>query len=696
MITGSHYPEKFDNDENLYLVKDALKVPLGFDYHPGAASILVDGDITRFPPSGIITLVDQHSSPKERAVSLYYSSRNNREFLGLELLPDSIDAPKPKKVTFVTLQAMANHREALKDAILAIEKFLGKKHDLSEGVSGDTIFGRVNFLKKVLFSPKAWFEVEKSTGVVPFTTNFIFAGSGHVGPVGSVFYTWKFNDEEIKTADPVIQKVFTEPGIYTVSLTIENSYGKDTVTFIDMVKVKGQAPEPATVKFLPFQNQIHFDDIIPKIRTPVNQPIMIEVPQKTFENKKTYAGELIDPRTNKTVDAITNYTWNLSDDLPHANTSKTKALYTVGGYYDLVLRTDTDLNAYRITTYENCIDVVEQNNLWVWVTENKQRIRSLEFGLISEVFKTSNNVYALRANDSFLDNDRQKFEFWRNNGAAPKGVSSGDGGDCLLFWATGRGPQDTASVEKIDFVNYNGFSDLYKTENPITRPWNWAALPSDKEVYFIFGLSPESESPTVSQTNKNKTTYNIETGYESNEILGYENFKNGGYELSMNPGVFDQKYNAPYGHHAAYRTAWKDNVGYILRNQTLGEHFSFQHFYKTEGTIGLPFQNIVKLPDLPGDNNKEGSLVGMSGGIYFFNNHGGSYCFNDTSGTWELVNFHNKISRKELNTLLATSDESKAYISIEDTAFFKFNEIDMSFSTFNNAPLKNQWLMKIY
>lgn len=695
---GSNYPEMLDGDENLYLVHDALKVPLGFDYYPGNTSIMADGDLRRFPLSGIITLVEQQSVPGERAVSLYYGSRTNREFKDLELLPDSIDCMKPKQITTITLQAMADHREALKTAVLAIEKFLGTKHEIADQPRSETIFGRLNFLKKLLFTPKAWFEVERIMGAVPFTTNFTFAGSGNYGPVGNVTYTWKFNDEEVTTVDSTIEKTFLNPGNYTVSLTVKNYYGEDTVTFIDMVKVKGQAPEEASIKFLPFENQIHLNDAIPKIRTPINQLVMVEVPQKSIGNIKTFAGELIDPRTNKTTDIVTNYTWNLHDDLPHTNAHKTKALYTVGGYYDLVLRTDTAQGSYRITTYENAIDVVEPTNLWIWVNEDQQKIRSYEFGLVSEVLKTSNNTYVLRATDAFLENDRQRFEFWHNNGVAKKNsVKSGEGGDCLLFWASGRGANDPITSEQIHFASYNPFNDYYKVEHSVTRPWNWASLVSDKDIYFVFGLPEEEPLPTVSLTHKSKITYNIASNFQSSDVLEYKNFKNGAHDLTTNPGVFNSAYQTPHGHYSAYRTAWKDDVGYILRSNDLGEYFSFHNFYKTEGTLGLPFRNIIKLPDMPGDGNKEGALVALNNGVYFFNNHGGAYCFNNIGGTWELVNSHNKVARSELNSLLAASDsESKAYIGIEDTSFFKFNEIDMSYVTFYQAPLNKQWLMSIF
>ena len=157
-----------------------------------------------------------------------------------------------------------------------------------------------------------------------------------------------------------------------------------------MIKIKTQSPEESKIKFLPSVNQAYFDN---KIRTPINQPVNVEI-QGSKSSVKTY-------------------TWNMGDDLPHSNAQKTKALYTIGGLYDLILRTDTDSGSYRISTYENCVDVVEPVNLWAWTLENKQQIRASEFGLISEVFKSSNNTCSLNASDTFLNNDRAIHEFWR-------------------------------------------------------------------------------------------------------------------------------------------------------------------------------------------------------------------------------------------------------------------------------------------
>ena len=191
-----------------------------------------------FRHTELYTLVDQCSCPKERAISFYYGKRTNREFLEIELLSDSPNCPKPKKLTLITLQVMSDHREMLKNSILAIENFLGTKHDVGNEIKNGTIFGRINFLRKIIFKPKAWFEADRTIGIAPYTTKFVFTGVGNNGPVGEVSYLWKFNDEEIQTQEPTVEKLFLNPGNYTVSLTVKNYYGEDTVNFCGYDKNK--------------------------------------------------------------------------------------------------------------------------------------------------------------------------------------------------------------------------------------------------------------------------------------------------------------------------------------------------------------------------------------------------------------------------------------------------------------------------
>jgi hypothetical protein len=61
---SSTFPEAMDDDNNLFLVHDSLRVRLAEDYNPGDTFVEVEGDpevMLKFPPTGIITLTEQCS-----------------------------------------------------------------------------------------------------------------------------------------------------------------------------------------------------------------------------------------------------------------------------------------------------------------------------------------------------------------------------------------------------------------------------------------------------------------------------------------------------------------------------------------------------------------------------------------------------------------------------------------------------------
>ena len=119
----SLFPDAFDSNDNLYQVADALRVRLAEDYNPGDTSITVLGDETtmrRFSTTGVITLTDQCAPVDERAISFSYTSRTLTTFDGLILLSGFTDNAKPKNLTSVTQNVMADHHNVIKDAIINI------------------------------------------------------------------------------------------------------------------------------------------------------------------------------------------------------------------------------------------------------------------------------------------------------------------------------------------------------------------------------------------------------------------------------------------------------------------------------------------------------------------------------------------------------------------------------------------------
>jgi len=752
---ASLYPSAYDGDENLFLVRDSLRVRLLDDYRPGDTSILVEGDegmMERFPPSGIITLTEQCSDIDFRAVSLHYSSKTSGSFEGLEILEEfrDLDSFKPRRTTNVTMNVVAMHHNHLKDSLIAMQSFLGTEYSSDR----DSVTGRIKRLERLVFRPKAWFSASVRVGLAPLQVRFENQ-SFRLG-FGKVKQTWDFGDGEsvvIETESPeeyanfsetidgvsvkgqALTKTYSVPGIYDVRLVVENESGSDEVEFKGMIVVKTESPEVASIEFRhrPTQSHTEGDSALGsplKLRSVANSFVDIEVPDGEDPSRPgySYSGEMLDS-LGSPIDPVVEYTWSLGDDLPHSNSQFARASYSMGGIYDLVLRVDTSFGSYRITKYESSIDIVESRNLWLFnfssiLPDSSGSVNAYEFGLMSETFKLlgRQSLFVDRS-DGFLggyDSDnynsatfgRAKSEFFKNSEFAQSGsASSGNKGNSVLFWARGGSVVDSREVAA---KRYNAFDDHYESLTGVSdRPWNWTALVSPERSYFLFG-DPGDVSVNQNPSFSYRTDYDLASGSASSSVpLGPSQFENGADELLQHPSHFDPSTGlATNGYFATYRSAWKDSSGYILRNSSVNEFFRISSFYRTNGSLASPFNTLTKLPDIVGSVKVEGELVSMSNGVFFFNNSGEVCAWNDTSLTWEVgragssaLTFRSVQDTRasafddRANTLLASSDGDRmTYLSYDysDRAFVKFNGIDLTFSTTRYRPPGRQFNMGVY
>lgn len=757
----TYYPVALDTDDNLFVVHDALRMVLAEDYNPGDTSISLDGDpnvLAKWPSSGLITLTEQCSELDKRAVSFYYTSVNLEELTisGLEILPGFTDIIKPKRITNVTENVMAEHHNSLKDAAIAIQNFIGIQGTIDTNPLGDTLEGRINFLRKLVLVPKAYFTADRRIGLVPLTVNFkdLSFRLGTDGTTGDIKFVWDFGDETISVISTTISatsfvsvddidmlvedldggeitKTYSTPGIYTVKLTVSNDHGSDTIIWPDLINPRIEAPLEASVEYTVGSTQaiLFAGDPTggpfttpPRVRTPTNTLLTISIPdgENSYNTGYSYAGEKLNG-FSVPIDPAVSFTWHLGDDLEHSSLSTlTKGSWSVGGVYDMKLRVDTAYGAYRITTYPNSIDVIEKTNLWLWSFTNSSDVVAYEFGLFSETFKAAGaSSYTVNRNSTFLAGQANEAqltrEFKRNTGNAQSSTTtSGDGGNILLYYASGRNVGDSPTTETVEFTEFNGFSDTYDLTVPgFNRPWNWASFASSQNAYFAFGSPTTSPSPDVSPTNTTLSTYSIGSQTVSETTLSSSNFRNGASELLQNPEEYDGDGNGLYGHMSVYRTAWKGSTGYIARNDGVGDFFRIKSFYKTEGTVGTPVQFFTKLVDIPGSTSKlEGEMVDLTHGIYFFNNSGSISAYNDTSGIWETSGpATNTASFRTFqdttvdnfddpsNSLLAASDgDKKVYLSYDysNQAFIKFHSGELAFTSLGVRPLGSQWIMSIY
>jgi len=748
----TNFPNFLDTDDNLFLVHDSLRLRLVEDYNPGDKSIIVEGYqgiLATFPDTGIITLTEQCSEIDKRAISFYYGSKTSNSFGDLELLPEFEDVIKPKKITNVTMNVLDKHHNHLKDSLIEIEKFLGVSGQKDKVPFGETITGRLNFIKNLVYQPRAWFTVENRVGLSPLevtlTEDSFRTGSDQVNYFwfirsAKVLGYWeKIYPRQDEKNNKKYYYTFNDPGIYDIKLLVKNEYGEDFVIFEKIVTTKIEAPEQAIINLIPktFQNYKEGTpiggpyNIYPKIRSSTNAFVEMEIQDgENLSNPGySYAGELLDG-LGRPIDQIKEYTWMLGDELVHTNSNYARASYSIGGYYDLVLRVDTEFGAYRITKYENSIDIIENQNLWLFNLKTPNSVsggvlETWEFGLVSEVFKKlGNQTMSLDRNNSFLneyDNsiyssstkEKAKKEFFKNVSFAQQGtLSSGDKGNSILFWASGG---LVLEDQKINVKKYNAFDDTYSSLSSISnRPWNWASLISQDKVYFILGQYNVTSSNS-NFANPIKTDYDLNsTSVSSTKTLGISDFENGAEELLNHPSYFNDDGIPTNGYFASYKTAWKDSTGYILRNSSVNEFFRISDFYKTNGNLSTPFNTITRLPDMTGIAKTEGELVSLSSGVFFFNNSGEISAWNDISLTWEtgrassasssfrsLQDSNESGFEDKSNSLLATSDGDKlAYLSYDysKNAFIKFNAIDLTFSSAGNKmrPAGSQLKLGIY
>lgn len=750
--TSPLYPQAFDTDDNLYVVHDGLRLRLAEDYNPGDKSITVEGDLVllnRFSNTGQITLTEQCSEIDERAISFYYTSIDLEEgkIEGLELLPGFSDNLKLKRITNITQNVMAAHHNNIKDAVIAIQEFLGVEGTVDTEPFGPTIEGRINFLRQLVLTPRAWFSVNKRIGIVPLTVEFTDKSFrlGTDGTAGDVTLTWDFGDKDtsvvslvsfISATDEVpegyenylvldedggtIRKTYVNPGLYPVTLTAKNDFGEDTVIFDDLIQARVAAPDRAVINFIANTGtQISTPNAI---RSPINELINIEVLQGL--NAETpgisYAGELLDDNGDP-FDPVNSYTWGISDDLLHSNGPTTKALFSIGGIYDLRLRVDTEFGGYRITSYEDCMDIVESTNLWLWIYNDADTVRHYEYGLISETFKTTSapSLTILR-DSSFLDNvnnsAQQIREFNKNTGFAQRGTAtSGKRASCLLYWASGRSESDLVATETIKFNEFNGFSGTYITTGmpTITRPWNWVNFSSTSQSYFTLGTSTAAPVPYSSPTNLSQISLNLTTlTTTSGDSLIGDDFNGGSIELMQNPAVFGTDGSSSFGDFSVYRAAVKSGIGFFARNDGVDAFFRIKSFYRLESAIGSTSQTFDKLQDIQGPTKSEGAITDLISGLFFINNSGSISVWDDTAEVWNTggpgVNsvVYRAIQDTDAygfddlgNTLLLASDgDRRAYISFDysENAFLKFNQIDLTFSSLVNRPSGTQFLMEVY
>lgn len=215
----SLFPESLDTKENLYEVRNNAETKLLHSLGHNGKRIIVE-DASSFPDKGLLR-IGPSGGKQGNFELIHYAKKTGNIFSELTRgFAGSIQTTWEAKTTYVSNAVMAEHHNAIKDALIKIESKLGIKKNPDE----ESMHGRLIKKEEQHLAPRASFRAYPLTGVVPLTVNFHSFTNGHV-----IRHLWDFGDGTTSTAENPTHTYNIE-GNFSVRLDIITSTGARGIT----------------------------------------------------------------------------------------------------------------------------------------------------------------------------------------------------------------------------------------------------------------------------------------------------------------------------------------------------------------------------------------------------------------------------------------------------------------------------------
>lgn len=210
----SVFPEAIDDADVLYEAKNNAQTTLKQSLtYAGKTIIVKDG--SSFPNKGLLRIGPAPGKPGNSEL-VYYDTKQGNIFK--ELIRGFAGSRRsfwPSSETHVTNAIMAEHHNAIKDAILNIEATIGTSIDPDPA----SLAGRVKKIEDTHLAPRAVFRAFPKIGPPPLTVSFHNFSEGHI-----VKFLWDFGDgAQSIERNPI--HTYTQEGEFTVKLDAVNSEG---------------------------------------------------------------------------------------------------------------------------------------------------------------------------------------------------------------------------------------------------------------------------------------------------------------------------------------------------------------------------------------------------------------------------------------------------------------------------------------
>ncbi len=224
----SIYPTGMDDKISLYQVTNNATTQLKQSLPYNGNQIIVT-DASGFPDQGILRIGPQEGKPGKvvipdtsqlinasqdaragNAELIYYGTKTGNTFTGLIRGFAGSRQNIWSANSYCTNGVMAEHHNAIKDAILNMEKNLG----IEVGPGTASLNGILKSLETRFLSPKPQFRASPRIGAPPLSVRFQNFSGGD-----PVRYLWDFGDG-VSSSELSPTHTYTTEGIYTVSLIV--------------------------------------------------------------------------------------------------------------------------------------------------------------------------------------------------------------------------------------------------------------------------------------------------------------------------------------------------------------------------------------------------------------------------------------------------------------------------------------------
>lgn len=214
----SVYPQAIDDKDTLYDCRNNASTILSQSLSYNSKKIIVEST-AGFPPSGMIRI---GAAPGDSGAAelIFYASKSNNTFFELSRGHAGSRQNFWNKGANVSNAVMAEHHNAVKDAILNIETTLGTSISPAE----DSFNGRLKKLENKFLSPKPIFRAFPLKGKTNLSVSFQNFSEGD-----TIRFLWDFGDGTTSIEKNPIH-VYANEGFYTVKLNVITSSGAQGVS----------------------------------------------------------------------------------------------------------------------------------------------------------------------------------------------------------------------------------------------------------------------------------------------------------------------------------------------------------------------------------------------------------------------------------------------------------------------------------